>query len=152
MLFLSTGLRPSIVNLRSDVCLFSMSGHQSLCFDHVRPVSFALDPNLSNHMAFNICPGSQRGPRSVWEFQRKSLKRFLCFFEWPEPSSQPKGLELRTDSYHYCVWRGTTQKATQGKGRWDLTIKEGKRVCVTTTKEKYWNLRIVCEPVRRQSR
>lgn len=51
------GLRPSIVNLRSDVGLVGISGDQSHLFDHIELVAFALDPTYSNHMAFNIRPG-----------------------------------------------------------------------------------------------
>lgn len=58
MLFLSTGFRLSIVNLRSDAGLAGISGGQSHLFDHLEPVDFAPEPNNSNHMAFQIGPRS----------------------------------------------------------------------------------------------
>lgn len=49
MLFLSTGLRPSTVNLRPDVCVVGTLGDQSHCFGDMGPVNFVLGPSHSNH-------------------------------------------------------------------------------------------------------
>lgn len=104
MLLLSTGLRPSIMNLRSDVCLVGMSGDQSHWLDHIgpgRPVTGGpvLDPNHSNHKAFNIYLCNIYYIIYLWSqetiqgYLGGSKIKWILFFAGPEPSSQAKGLD-----------------------------------------------------------